>query len=43
MSENQALISTLKWQPWVFVGLFVVFLAVARLMRLSREIKGNGE
>lgn len=43
MSENQALISALKWQPWVFVGLFVVFLAVARLMRLSREIKGNGE
>ncbi len=43
MTDNEALIWTLEGQPWVFVALFVVFLAVARVLRLPREIKGRGE
>lgn len=43
MTDNGALIWTLEGQPWVFVALFMVFLAVARVLRLPMEIKGRGE
>lgn len=43
MNDNEALIWTLEGQPWVFVALFLVFLAVARVLRLPREIKERGE
>ncbi len=38
MNDNEALTWTLEWQPWLFLGVFVIFLIVARLLRLPKEI-----
>lgn len=38
MNDNEALTWTLESQPWLFLAVFVVFLVVARVLRLPKEI-----
>lgn len=38
MNDNEALRWTLEGQPWVFVAAFLIFLVVARSLRLPKKI-----